>query len=330
MYDPIIADDASAEVQARYRAFASRFVAPKAATADQQRQFCPELIEVLRAERFLGGPMSPEYGGAGLDMVSYGLLTGEIGRACSSTRTLLTVHNLVGLTLQRWGNSSVKGIIVPELAQGRAIAAIALSKSQAGSDIHAIQTRLSANGSGFRLNGQKTWVSFGSLADWFLVFARSDGGAVAVVVRADTAGLSLCPINSVTGMRGSMMAELTFNDCDIEPWQLVGRPGFGLSHIAADALDHGRYSVAWGAVGLAEACLIETAKYLSDRRQFNRRMINLPLARAHLARMITDCRAARQLCLSAGRLRASKNPHATLENSCRKVFFRPGGWTGCE
>lgn len=320
MSGPSLTDDLAGEIRTRYRAYAQKFIAPKAAEADRCGRLDPEVVDALRCEGFLGAPMAQEYGGLGMDMVSYGLLNAEIGRTCSSCRTLLTVHNLVGLTLQRWGNPFIRREVLPDLSAGRKVAAIAMSESPAGSDISSMRTMLSSNGATLRLEGQKAWTSFGLLADWFLVFAQSEDGPVAVLIPADSPGLARQPMTAVTGIRGNMLAELTFQNCPVEPQQIVGKPGFGFSHISTCALDHGRYSVAWGAVGVAEACLSETVRYLSERQQFGGRMIDLPLARASLSQMMVKSRAARQLCMAAGRLRAAKSPDALLETMVAKYF----------
>jgi glutaryl-CoA dehydrogenase (non-decarboxylating) len=315
-----VTPEASAHIKGGYRRLVAEYVLPHARSSDCAGRLDPLVVEALRQHGWLGAPASPEHGGGGLDMVSYGLLTGEVGRACSSARTLLTVHNLVALTVQRWAGPALRRTLLPLLAQGKQIAALALSEPDAGSDIQAINSTLIRDGESFRLNGVKTWTSFGLLADWFLVFARSAEGAVALMISADAPGLSRQAITDVIGTRASMLAELHFDNCMVQPDQIVGRPGFGLSHVAATALDHGRYSVAWGAVGLIDACLVATLAHLAGRRQFGERMLDLPLARAAISRIFIDSRAARQLCLSAGILREARDPEALLETMVAKCF----------
>jgi hypothetical protein len=303
-----------------FRAFAQREIAPFAAASDATGNLAAAAADALRREGFLGAPVSPENGGLGMSAVDYGLLTAEVGRACASARTLLTVHNLVALTLQRWAGAALRRTLLRDLASGRKLAAIALSEPAAGSDIQAIEATAALEGGAYRLRGRKAWTSFGLTADWLLVFAQSDQGSVALMASSDTPGLSRHPITNMSGIRGGAMADLQFDDCLVPRENLVGRPGFGLSHVAATALDHGRYSVAWGAVGLADACLDTAWDYLRGRRQFGERMADLPLAQAALSRMFVDARAARQLCLSAGRLRDERSADALVETLAAKYF----------
>ena len=303
-----------------FRRFADTFVAPYAAESDARGELAPDVIDAIRRAGYLGAPLSADVGGRGMSMVDYGLLTAELGRACGSARTLLTVHNLVALTLQRWTGPAFKTGLLRDLAEGRALAAIALSEPDAGSDIRSISTKITVVPNGFRVTGRKAWTSFGMLADWFLVFGITQGGGMAVMVPANVAGLSRWPVEDMTGTRAALIAHLEFKECFVAAENAVGRPGFGLSHIAATALDHGRYSVAWGGVGVADACLALTVGYLKNRRQFGERMADLPLAKAAISRMFVDARAARQLCLSAGGLRDLHSDEALVETLAAKYF----------
>jgi glutaryl-CoA dehydrogenase (non-decarboxylating) len=307
-------------VDAGFADFVRRCVAPSAGMADLEQRLPDSVIESLRAEGYLGAPVGAAQGGLGMDPLRYGLLTLEVGRACASARTLLTVHNMVALTLERWGNAWVRNHLLTGLATGSRVAALALSETGAGSDPGCMLTRLDDDGAAYRLNGAKTWTSFGAIADWFLVFAQSTRGPVAVVVQASARGVARQPVAGMIGARGGMMASLEFRDVHIAPEQVVGRHGVGLSHIAATALDHGRYSVAWGAVAVAEAALGVARQRLSERSQFGGRMSDLPLAREALSQMYVRARAAWSLCAQAGRLRAARGPQAVLETLAAKQF----------
>jgi alkylation response protein AidB-like acyl-CoA dehydrogenase len=312
--------DSATDPRPAFRRFAETFVAPHAAASDAAARLDGEVIEAIRREGFLGAPVSAACGGRGMTMVDYGLLTAEVARACASARTLLTVHNMVALTLERWAGAAMKAGLLESLARGRALAAFALSEPDGGSDIQSITTTIAAAPGGFRLNGRKAWTSFGMLADWFLVFGQSDGGSLAVMVPADAPGLSRRAEPDMTGTRASLIAHLEFDDCRVPSENRVGRPGFGLSHVAATALDHGRYSVAWAGVGIIEACLEATRAFLGSRHQFGRCMADLPLAKAAVSRMFVDGRAARQLCLSAGALRDRRSADALVETMAAKYF----------
>lgn len=300
--------------------FARRFVAPRAEAADRSGRIDEVVVDALRERRFLAGFLPAASGGLGMDQITYGLLTAEIAHACSATRTLLTVHGLVGAAVQRWGSAEVKRTWLPQLACGRQIGAFALSEPNAGSDAAALQTVITRSADELIISGEKSWISFGQRADVFLIFGRMREGVAAVLVPGSSRNLSRHSVTSMVGTRGSMMAHLRLDQCSVPVSGLLGRPGFGLSHVAATALDHGRYSVAWGAVGIIDASLEACAKFVHQRSQFSTRLEDLPLIRARLTRMVATARAARLLCMEAGRLRDAGSVAATAETMLAKYF----------
>jgi alkylation response protein AidB-like acyl-CoA dehydrogenase len=301
-----------------FRAFADEHIAPFAAEADRSGELPAQSLAALRDAGYVGANVPRDHGGLGLAPVPYGLLTGEIGRACSAARTLLTVHGLVAETVMRWGGAALKAELLPAMAAGTALGAIALSEAQAGSDAAAIETLFIADGDGLRIEGTKAWTSFGRSADWILVFGQLEGKPTAAVVPAGTPGLSRSPVEEMVGARGAAMAHLRFDGCRIPRDCLVGRAGLGLSHVAATALDHGRYSVAWGAVGIIDSCLDQSIDYARSRSQFGAKLATQPLVRAQLTRMTAMARSARLLCLHAGGLRAERHPNALVETMIAK------------
>lgn len=301
-----------------FRAFADAQVAPFAAEADRSGELPAQSLAALRGAGYIGANLPSDHGGLGLAPVPYGLLTGEIGRACSAARTLLTVHGLVAETVIRWGGDALKAELLPALATGAALGAIALSEPEAGSDAAAIETVFIPDGDGLRIEGEKAWTSFGRSADWFLVFGQLDGKPTAAAVPAGTPGLARSPVEEMVGTRGAAMAHLRFDGCRIPQAYLIGRPGLGLSHVAATALDHGRYSVAWGAVGIIDSCLDRSIDYARSRSQFGAALATQPLVRAELTRLTAMARSARLLCLHAGSLRAERHPSALVETMIAK------------
>jgi alkylation response protein AidB-like acyl-CoA dehydrogenase len=318
----ILGADARAEERRReFAAFAEASLAPGAAAADKAGRLSPEMIAALRTAGFLGSVLPAEHGGLALAPITYGLLTGEVARACSSCRTLMTVHDIVAVALLRWGNAETKAALLPDLATGRRLCAFALSEQQAGSDAAAMETVLRRDGDTLILTGAKAWISAGQIADLFLVFAQVPGeGIAAVLVPGDAPGLTRQPVAEMVGTRAAMMAHLIFEDCRLPATALVGRPGFGLSHIAQTALDHGRYSVAWGAVGIADAALDAARRFSRDRKTFGSALADHPLVRAHLVRMAAGAHAARLMCLDAGQRRAQRDPEALTQTMLAKYF----------
>ncbi len=311
---------AQRELQRHYREFAAEHVTPAASRFDSEQKLAPELIVELARGGFLAALVPADFGGKPVDFVSYGLMHEELGRACSSTRSLITVHSMVCLAIDRWGTREQRTTWLPALARGDSIAAFALTEPNAGSDTSAIETNLTRTSGGFRLNGKKTWITCGQLAGVFLVFAKLEGAPCALLVPGDTPGFSRQPIFGMLGCRASMLAELTFDDCEIPESALLGRPGFGLSHVAQSALDNGRYSIAWGCVGLLRACVEASVAYANERRQSGAAIVDQPLVRRLLTNMVTELKAARLLCWSAALARSAKHPNSLLEVALAKYY----------
>jgi len=295
------------------RDFVQEEIAPHAASWDREQAIPPKVVDRLRERGFLGALLPAEVGGSGMDPMTYGLLTEELGKGCSSVRSLLTVHDMVGEAVKRWGGEELRASVLPDIARGERLCAFALSEPEVGSDAKSVATEARPDGDGFTLHGVKRWITFGCIADLFLVIARAEKGVVAFLVDGDTPGLERAPIEGVTGTRAALLAELRLDGCRVGRDRMVGRPGFGFTHVAATALDQGRYSVAWGAVGIAQACLDASLAHTAQRRQFDVPIADHQLVRAKLTDMIVGVRAARLVCLRAGYLRAQGDPGATAE-----------------
>lgn len=308
------------EARQRCRAFVAEHVAPHAARWDREGRMPAATIAELRRHGYLGANLPRELGGGGVDPVTYGLLTEEIGRGCSSLRSLLTVHDMVSEAVRRWGSAHLKAEALPRLARAELIGALALSEPNVGSDAANVETAAERDGDAYVLDGRKRWITFGMTADLFLVLARCGGQGAAFLVPADAPGLTREPIGSVVGTRAAHLAELTFRGCRVGAERLVGRVGFGFSHVAQTALDHGRYSVAWGAVGIAQACLDACLDYTATRHQGGKALAGHQLVQRKLTEMIVNTRAARLLCLQAGYRRALGAPDAATETLVAKYF----------
>jgi alkylation response protein AidB-like acyl-CoA dehydrogenase len=206
------------------------------------------------------------------------------------------------------------------LCSGDSLAAIAITEPNVGSDAAAVETTLTANGDGFVLNGTKKWITCGQIADVFIVLAGTDNGPIAVLLPRDTPGLTVEPIRGTLGCRGYQLASLTFADCPVPVDHLLGKPGFGLSYVIATGLDAGRYNLAWGCVGLAQACLDASLAYSSKRQQFGVPLASHQLVQQMVSHMMCDVHAARLMCRSAGVLRAQMDPAAVKESTMAKYF----------
>jgi alkylation response protein AidB-like acyl-CoA dehydrogenase len=308
--------------RAEFRAFACREVAPHADRFDREEAIPMELVRQLASRGYLGSPVAAEHGGGGRDLITYGLLTEELGKACSSVRSLLTVHDMVAHGIERWGSREQREHWLPRLARGEVLGAFALSEPEAGSQAASVQTvaEPADGGESYLLSGRKKWITFGQIADLFLLFARCEDKPTAFLVPRDAPGLAVTPIRGLLGTRASMLAELHLTGCRIPRANLVGRVGFGVTHVASAALELGRYSVAWGSVAIGQACLDASLAYAASREQFGKILAEHQLIRAMLTGMIVNVRAARLLCCRAGYLKEMRDPAALAEIMGAKYF----------
>ena len=303
-----------------YRQFAQNEVAPLARQIDETEKFPAELVDKMADMGFLSALIPEEYGGKPLDLVSFGLLNEELGNACSSTRSLVTVHSMVTFALKRWGRPEQQETWLPLLATGKKVGAFALSEPNIGSNAGYIETTAVPDGDHFVVNGRKKWITFGQIADLFLLFARQDGKAVALLVEKETPGLTVQPIYGMMGTKGAMLAELELKDCRIPTKNMLAGVGFGIMAVAMSALDIGRYSVAWGSVGIGQACLEACLDYTQVREQFGQPLNKFQLIQQMVTNMITHVKAARLLCLQSGYALENQQPNATNDILIAKYF----------
>jgi glutaryl-CoA dehydrogenase (non-decarboxylating) len=306
--------------RAEFRAFAAAEIAPHADRWDREEAIPAALVDELRRRGYLGSNVSGEHGGPGRDLITYGLLTEEIAKGCSSVRSLLTVHDMVAHAIHRWGSREQRERWLPRMARGEVLGALGLSEPNAGSDARSVETTARADGDAWVLDGRKKWTTFGQIAGLFLVLAQLDGKLTAFLVERDAPGVTVQPLKGVWGTRASMLAEIVLDGCRLPKGSLIGRPGFGLSAVVSTALEHGRYSVAWGSVGIAQACLEACQAYAAERRQYGVPIADHQLVRRMIADMIAGVRAARLLCLRAGWMRETGDPLAGGEVMIAKYF----------
>jgi glutaryl-CoA dehydrogenase (non-decarboxylating) len=304
--------------QAEFRAFVDQEILPVADLFDREEKIPSSLMEKLAHKKYFGPIIPEKYGGSGMDFVTYGLLHEEIGRGCSSARSLLTVHDMVAQAILRWGSQRQKEYWMPRLASGEVHAAFALTEPNVGSDAKAIEMTATDTGAAYILNGRKKWITGGQTADLFLVIARSQEGPAAFLVERSNPDMRIEAISGMLGVRASMLAELHLENCRVSKDAIVGRAGFGFSHVVATALDHGRYSVAWGCVGIAQACLQACLRYTSRRKQFGVYLKEHQLIQRMITDMTTNLKAARLLCLQAGYLKEAGDPRSIMETSIAK------------
>ncbi|WP_339245114.1 acyl-CoA dehydrogenase family protein [Paenibacillus sp. FSL R10-2796] len=303
-----------------FRRFTEEEVMPLAAQIDRDEHLPVELIRKLGEAGYLGAFLPKRYGGQEMNMVDVGRLNEELGRCCSSTRGVLTVQGMVEIAIDRWGVEKQREEWLPKLAKGSVIGAFGLSEPGAGTDAKSIQTTAVIQDGKYVLNGHKKWITMGQLADLFVIFANCNEKVTAFLMPKCTPGLTVQPIRGMMGVRGSMLAELHLDNCRIPLENLLGSEGAGLTHVAMSCLDYGRYTVACGCVGLAQACLEGSLLYARKRKQFGNSLRNHQLIQKMITEMVVGIQAARVLCESAGRLKDEGDPDSIMETWNAKYF----------
>ncbi|MBF6177821.1 acyl-CoA dehydrogenase family protein [Nocardia otitidiscaviarum] len=286
------------------------------------------MVERAARAGVLGADRPVAFGGAGCDARELGELAATLGHACTSLRSLLTVHGMVAAAVDRWGTAAQRGEWLPRLTSGELIAALAATEAGAGTELSAVATTFAPDGQDFLVTGTKLWVTFGQRADVYLVLGKvggspdsasgptapgsAPGGLCAALVDRHRPGVAVEPADSGLGLRGARLATIRFDRVRIPATQLIAPPGFGLSHVIGTALDHGRYTVAWGCVGLARACLDDAAAHAATRVQGGTALAEHQLIRAMLGRGWADVEGARALCERAADARIAGSPAALI------------------
>jgi butyryl-CoA dehydrogenase len=305
------------------RAFCEREILPNARDWDRAEELPRELVPKLAQTGYLGATIAEEYGGMGLDTVSYCLLIEELGRADSSVRGIVSVNlALVGKTIAKWGTDEQKSEWLPQLASGSALGCYALTEPGSGSDPASLATRAERDGGDWLLSGSKLFITLGTWAGLALVFARSGGeggrGLTCFLVPTSTDGYSATSIKGKLGLRAQDTAEVFLDRVRVPESSRLGAEGDGFK-VAMSALDDGRISLAAGCVGIAQGCLDACVKYAGERHQFGKPISSFQLVQELLADMAVELDAARLLSWRAAFLADSGERH-TLESSVAKYY----------
>ena len=257
-------------IRATAREFVDREIVPHAREWDRDEEMDRGIVAKLAEVGFLGAALPEDYGGMGLDTVSYCLVTEELGRADSSVRGIVSVQNgLVGKTIARWGTEEQKREWLPRLASGETLGCYALTEPGAGSDPGGLATRAERDGDEWTISGSKIFITLGTWAGLALVFARTGEKITCFLVPTDTAGFSAQPLKGKLGLRAQDTGELSLDGVRIRGDAVLGAEGEGMK-VALSALDNGRISLAAGCVGIAQGCLDACLAYAKERRQFGR------------------------------------------------------------
>ncbi|MFO8051204.1 MAG: acyl-CoA dehydrogenase [Thermoplasmatota archaeon] len=306
------------------REFAEKEVRPRAAELDEKEEYPHESLKKMAELGILGTIIPQEYGGAGLDNVTYSMLLEEISRACASTGVVTSVHNsLAAWPIMNYGTEEQKKKYLPILARGEKIGAFGGTEPNAGSDLGAMQTTAELKGDKYIINGSKTFITSGPKAGIIIVFAVTDKeagskGISAFIVESDFKGYSVGGIFDKIGINASLTSELVFEDMEVPKENLLGKEGEGFK-IALSTLDGGRIGIAAQAVGIAQAALDESIEYSKNRQQFGRPLAKFQAIQWMIAEMATKVEAARFLVRSAS-YRKDKGERISKDAAMAKLY----------
>jgi len=288
------------------RAFAQREIAPLAAEADRSDCFPMALWPRLGELGVLGITIEDEYGGAGLGYLAHMIAMEEISRASASVGLSYGAHsNLCVNQIRRNGSEAQKRRYLPGLVRGEHIGALAMSESEAGSDVVSMRLKAQDKGGSYLLNGSKMWITNGPDADTLVVYAKTDpgqgaGGITAFIVEKGMRGFSTGRKLDKLGMRGSHTGELVFRDCEVPAENVLGGVNQG-GRVLMSGLDYERAVLAAGPLGIMQSCLDVVTPYIHERRQFGRPIGEFQLIQGKIADMLTTLSACRAYVYAVGR-----------------------------
>jgi glutaryl-CoA dehydrogenase (non-decarboxylating) len=306
------------------RDFVEAEISPNIRDWDANGEVHPELFRKMGELGFLGAPIPEAYGGMGMDYITFALLCEELERGDTAFRVVQSVHvGLNSLTLLQWGTEEQKQRWLVPQARGEKLATFALTEPGVGTDAANLATTARRDGDSYVLNGAKIWISLADLADHFLVFAsidraRKHKGITAFVVERGMPGLTTGTLHGKLGIRAGNTGTISFDDVRVPIENRIGEEGEGFL-IAMSAIDQGRYTVAAGAVGLAQACLDASVRYAHDRETFGEEIGRHQLVKQMIAKMVVGIEAGRLLVWRAGFLK-NHGVRNTRETSLAKWF----------
>ena len=327
--DPLLLDEQLTEEEKMLRDAARDYsqgrLAPRIVDAFRREHTDPAIFKEMGELGLLGATIPEEFGGGGLNYVSYGLIAREVERVDSGYRSMMSVQSsLVMLPIERFGTAAQKHKYLPPLARGESIGCFGLTEPDHGSDPGSMVTRARAAAGGYRLSGAKTWISNSPIADVFIVWAKTDDDIIrGFILEKGWKGLAAPVIHGKVGLRASTTGQILMDEVFVPEENLL--PGVTGLRGPFTCLDSARYGIAWGALGAAESCWHTARQYVLDRKQFGRPLAANQLIQKKLVDMQTEISLALQGCLRLGRMKdegiASVEITSMLKrNSCGKAL----------
>lgn len=326
--DPLLLDSQLAaderQVRNAARTFAQKALAPRVRDAFRNEHTDPAIFREMGEMGLLGATLPPQYGGAGLNYVSYGLIAREVEYVDSGYRSMLSVQSsLVMLPIFAFGAEAQKQKYLPGLGRGELIGCFGLTEPNSGSDPGSLSTRARAVPGGWKLSGSKTWITNSPLADVFIVWAKDDENIIrGFILDKGMPGLSAPVIHGKVGLRASLTGEIVMDEVFVPTENRLDVAGLKGPFTCLNAA---RYGIAWGALGAAEACWHTARQYTLDRKQFDRPLAANQLVQKKLADMQTEISLGIQGALRLGRMLddGSATPEIVSmmkRNSCGKAL----------
>ena len=288
--------------------FVQREILPTARERDREGKFFPDLIRKMGEQGLFAIKIPKEYGGLDLDWMTLGLVTEEISSIdFSVAMTYFCQTSLEAMPVLTAGNEEQKKKYVPDLVQGKTIGCLAAVEPNVGSDATAVETMAIRDGDWWVLNGNKTWITNATAADFAVVLAQTDKkkghkGLTTFIVEKGMAGFSSTKIEHKLGCRSSDTGQLFFRDCRVPLSNQLGPVGKGISTALA-CIDHTRFGIAWMGLGVTRACLDASIKYCQERHQFGKPIGSFQLVQERIAEMVVDYEASRLLAYQAAYLK---------------------------
>ena len=310
-------------IRATARDFAEREIAPHVREWDRTEEMDRGIVKKLADVGFLSGVIPEEYGGSGMDNVSYCLVVEELGRVDSSVRGIVSVNvGLVSKSILKWGTEEQKQRWLPELSSGDGLGCYCLTEPGYGSDAGSLEAKATRDGDDWLISGNKLFITNGNWASVALVFARTGEsgprGITAFLVPANSDGYSSRPVKGKLGLRSQDTGEIFLEDVRVPDSARLGDEGAGFK-VAMSALDNGRMSLASGCVGICQASLDASVDYSKQRQTFGRPIARYQLIQELIADIAVETAAARMLVMKAATMADAGEKH-TLESSFAKYF----------
>jgi alkylation response protein AidB-like acyl-CoA dehydrogenase len=301
-------DEQYKEIRDMVKKFSDSEVAPLAMKIDHEGEIPKSLIGKLAENGFLGAYVPEEYGGAGMDYMSYALIVEEISRNCASSGVFVSAHTSLGIwPILNFGTEAQKKKYLPKMASGEWIGCFCLSEPNAGSDAGSLTTFAEDKGDHWEINGVKNWITNGKEANVCIVFAKTKKtpdykGISCFIVETSTPGFSIIKEEDKLGIRASSTCELILEDCRVPKENVLGEVGKGYK-IAIETLNEGRIGIGAQMLGVARGAWEFAVKYAQERKQFNQTIANFQGIQFQIAQMATEIEAARMMVYNAARMK---------------------------